>query len=66
LNDSDGLDGVKGLHDCRIVSDDGGRPRSEEMREVTCQDPAGKVRRFSQYAARAIFYSCGSKPPSRN
>ncbi len=61
LNDSDALDGVKGLHDCKILGDDNGRPRGEEMREVSCQDPAGKVRRFSQYAARASFYACGAK-----
>ena len=61
LNDSDALDGVKGLHDCRILGDDGGRPRGEEMREVSCQDPAGKTVRFSEYAARASFYACGAK-----
>jgi len=61
LNDSDALDGVKGLHDCKILGDDNGRPRGEEMREVSCQDPAGKTRRFSQYAARASFYACGAK-----
>ena len=61
LNDSDALDGVKGLHDCRILGDDIGRPRGEEMREVSCQDPAGKALRFSQYAARASFYACGAK-----
>lgn len=61
LNDSDALEGVKGLHDCKIVGDDGGRPRGEEMREVSCQDPTGKSLRFSQYAARASFYACGAK-----
>ena len=61
LNDSDALEGAKGLHDCRIVSDDGDRPRGEEMREVSCQDPAGKTVRFSEYAARASFYACGAK-----
>jgi hypothetical protein len=61
LNDSDALDGVKGLHDCRILGDDSGRPRGEEMREVSCQDPAGKTLRFSEYAARASFYACGAK-----
>jgi hypothetical protein len=61
LNDSDALDGVKGLHDCKVASDDNGRPREEEMREVKCQDPAGKTLRFSQYAARASFYACGAK-----
>ena len=61
LNDSDALEGVKGLHDCRILGDDNGRPRGEEMREVSCQDPAGKALRFSQYAARASFYACGAK-----
>jgi hypothetical protein len=61
LNDSDALEGVKGVHDCKVLSDDNGRPRGEEMREVSCQDPAGKTLRFSQYAARASFYACGAK-----
>ena len=61
LNDSDALERVKGLHDCKVLSDDNGRPRGEEMREVSCQDPAGKALRFSQYAARASFYACGAK-----
>ena len=61
LNDSDLLDGAPGLHDCRILSEDGGRHRGEETIEVSCQDASGKARRFSQLAARANFYACGAR-----
>jgi len=61
LNDSDLLDGAQGLHDCRILSEDGGRHRGEEMVEVSCQDGSGKARRFSELAGRASFYACGAR-----
>ena len=61
LNDSDLLDGAQGLHDCRILSEDGGRHRGEEMMEVSCHDGSGKERRFSELAARASFYACGTR-----
>jgi hypothetical protein len=60
LNDSDLLEGGQGLHDCRVLSEDGGRHRGEEMIEVSCQDGSGKARRFSEYAGRASFYACGT------
>lgn len=60
LSDSEDLKGVKGLHDCTIVSKDGDRYRGETLNEVSCHDERGAARKFSQYAGRASFYACGA------
>ena len=59
LNESEDLKSAKGLHDCTILSKDGDRYRGESLNEVSCKDEQGVALKFSQYAGRASFYSCG-------
>lgn len=68
LNDSEALEDVNDLHDCTILSKDGNRYRGELMNEVACRNTQGKTFRFSEYAGKALFYSCpapGSKPAGK-
>jgi hypothetical protein len=59
LSDSEDLKNEKGLHDCAIVDREGDRYRGESLHEIACKTEQGATVRFSRYAGRASFYSCG-------